>query len=159
MSSLNEFRSSKAMREWPIVLLRVYTGIFFLKFGWGKVMNPDFSTGLVGFLGSVSENTFGFYRPFLESVVLPNKDLFAFLVGYGEVALGVCLILGLATRYAAFAGAFLVANFWFAKGQGFLDGQNHDTIWLIILIVLGGLHAGRAMSLDQKLVGRFKFLA
>ena len=159
MNSLDEFRSSKTMREWPIVLLRVYTGIFFLKFGWGKFMNPNFSDGIGGFLGSVSENTFGFYLPILEAVVLPNKGLFAFLVGYGEVALGVALILGLATRYAAFAGAFMVMNFWFAKGQGILDSQNHDMIWLVILIVLGGLHAGRTLSLDQKLVGRFKFLA
>ena len=158
MSSLDEFRTSKSIRHWPIVLLRVYTGIFFLYYGWSKITNPKFSDGLAGFLGS-QEGTFGFYRPFVESVVIPNKGLFAVLVTYGELALGIALILGLATRYAAFAGAFLVANFWFAKGQGILAAQNHDIIWLIILIVLGGLHAGRVMSLDHKLVGRFKFLA
>jgi thiosulfate dehydrogenase [quinone] large subunit len=157
MSNLDEFRSSKPMREWPIVLLRVYTGIFFLYHGWSKMMRDDF--GVAGFLGAVSENTFGFYRPFVDSVVLPNQGLFAFLVAYGEFALGIALILGLATRYAAFAGAFMAANFWFAKGQGMLEGQNHDIIWVVILIVLGGLHAGRTMSLDQRLVGRFKFLA
>ncbi len=157
MSSLDEFRSSKSIREWPIVLLRVYTGIFFLKHGWGKVMNPEFSDRMAGFLGA-QEATFGFYRPIAEFAVA-NKGLFAFLVSYGELALGICLILGLATRYAAFAGAFMLANFWFAKGQGLLEGQNHDVIWVVILIVLGGLHAGRVMSLDQKLVGRFKFLA
>ena len=157
MSSLDEFRSSKSIREWPIVLLRVYTGIFFLKYGWGKVMNPEFSDGMAGFLGG-QETTFGFYKPIVEFAVA-NKGLFAFLVGYGELALGIFLILGLATRYAAFAGAFMVVNFWFAKGQGILDAQNHDFVWMIVLIVLGGLHAGRVMSLDQKLVGRFKFLA
>ena len=149
----------KAIRHWPIVLLRVYTGIFFLKFGWGKVTNENFPDGVVGFLGSVSENTFGFYRGFVESVVIPNKGLFAFLVAWGELAIGVALILGLATRYAAYAGAFMVANFWFAKGQGVLDAQNHDIIWLIILIVLGGLHAGRTLGLDERLADRFKFLA
>jgi len=45
----------KTSHLWPITLLRVYTGVFFLKFGWGKIMNPNFM------------------RPFLESVVLPNK--------------------------------------------------------------------------------------
>lgn len=158
MSSLDEFRSSKAIRQWPIVLLRVYTGIFFLSHGWSKVSREG-GFGVDGFLGSVSENTFGFYRPFVDAVVLPNQGLFAFLVAYGELALGLAMILGFATRYAAFAGAFMAANFWFAKGQGMLAGQNHDIIWVVILIVLGGLHAGRVMSLDQKLVGRFKFLA
>jgi len=157
MSSLDEFRSSKSIREWPIVLLRVYTGIFFLKYGWGKVMNPEFSEGLAGFLGR-QEATFGFYRPIAEFAIA-NKGLFGFLVGYGEVALGVFLILGLATRYAAFVGAIMVANFWFAKGLGILELPHHDFVWMIVLIVLGGLHAGRVMSLDQRLVGRFKFLA
>lgn len=158
MSSLDEFRSPKVMREWPIVLLRVYTGIFFLSHGWSKISRDD-AFGVSEFLGMVSENSFGFYRPFVDAVVLPNQGLFSFLVAYGELALGIALILGFATRYAAFAGAFMLANFWFAKGQGILEGQNHDIIWVVILIVLGGLHAGRTMSLDQKLVGRFKFLA
>lgn len=157
MSNLDEFRSTKPMSDWPIVLLRVYTGIFFLKFGWGKITNENFANGVAGFLGN-QEGTFAFYRPIAEFAIA-NKGLFAFLVGWGELFLGLALILGLATRYAAFAGAFLVANFWFAKGQGVLDAQNHDIIWLVILVVLGGLHAGRTLGLDQKLAGRFKFLA
>ena len=158
MGSIDEFRSTKALRQWPIVLLRVYTGIFFFYHGWSKI-SRDESFGVARFLGDVSENTFAIYRPFVDSVVLPNQGLFSVLVAYGELALGIALILGFATRYAAFAGAFMAANFWFAKGQGLFAGQNHDIIWVVILIVLGGLHAGRVMSLDQKLVGRFKFLA
>ena len=69
------------------------------------------------------------------------------------------MVLGLATRYGAIAGAVLVANFWFAKGQGVLAGQNHDVVWMIIFVVLAGVHAGRTMGLDEKLSGKFKFLA
>ena len=159
MSSFDEFRSSKAIRHWPLVLLRVYTGVFFLVHGFGKVRRDDFADGLVNFLNSQLESSFGFYRPFIESVVLPNNSLFAFLVAWGEFTVGVALILGLATRYAAIVGAVMVANFWFAKGQGLLGGQNHDVVWLIIFIVLAGLHAGRVMSVDQRLVNRFRFLA
>jgi len=150
---------SKPLRDWPIVLLRVYTGVFFLKYGFGKLSRDDFADGLAGFVGANLENSFGFFRPFLESVVLPNKGVFAFLVGFGEFAIGIALIIGLATRYAAAAGALMVACFWFAKGQGILDAQNHDIIWLVIFIVLGGLHAGRVMSVDERLAGRFRFLA
>jgi thiosulfate dehydrogenase [quinone] large subunit len=150
---------TKALREWPIVLLRVYTGVFFAYYGFGKLRRSDFADGLAGFVNGNLENSFGFFRPFLESVVLPNKGLFAFLVSWGELAIGVAMILGLATRYFAVAGAVMVASFWFAKGQGFLEAQNHDSVWLIIFIVLAGVHAGRAMSLDQKLTDRFKFLA
>ncbi len=158
MGNLDEFRSSK-INTWPIVVLRVYTGIFFLYFGVRKIMGGFGGEATAGFLAGRSEDTFAFYRPIVEHVVTPMSGVFAFLVAWGELFLGVALILGLMTRYAAFAGAFMVANFWFAKGQGILDAQNHDIIWLIILIVLGGLHAGRTMGLDAKFAGKYKFLA
>lgn len=158
MSNLDEFRSSK-ISTWPIVLLRVYTGIFFLYFGFRKISSGSFDQGLAGFVNGRLESSVGFFRPFLESVVLPNAKFFAFVVAWGELFLGIALILGLATRYASIAGAVMVAAFWGAKGQGILDAQNHDVIWFVILIVLAGLHAGRTMSLDQKLAGRFRFLA
>ncbi len=150
---------TKAIRNWPILLLRIYTGIFFVYYGFGKLRRDDFADGMAGFVNMQLENSFGFFRPFLESVVLPNKGLFAFLVSWGELAIGIAMILGLATRYFAVAGGVMVASFWFAKGQGILDAQNHDVVWFVIFIVLAGLHAGRTMSLDQKLVDRFKFLA
>ena len=150
---------TKSIRDWPIVLLRVYTGVFFIYYGFGKISSGKFVDGMAGFVNMQLDNSFGFFRPFLESVVLPNKGLFAFLVSWGELAIGIAMVLGLATRYFAVAGAVMLASFWFAKGQGFLDGQNHDAIWFMIFVVLAGLHAGRTMSLDQRLADRFKFLA
>jgi thiosulfate dehydrogenase [quinone] large subunit len=90
--------------------------------------------------------------------VLPNSALFGNLVAWGELTIGVALIVGLATRYAAFGGAFLVANFWFAKGAGILDGTNHDVVWLVIFIVLGTIPAGRIAGLDDGLSDRLRFL-
>lgn len=159
MSSLNEFTRKKHAHLWPITLLRVYTGVFFLYYGFGKLTNPDFADGLSGFVSGNLEKCFGFIRPFLESVVLPNNGAFAFLVSWGEFLIGGALIVGLATRYASIAGALMVAVFWFTKGQGFLSAQNHDSIWLMIFIVLAAVHAGRMHSLDSKLADRFRFLA
>ena len=159
MSNLDEFRRKKKMQLWPITMLRVYTGVFFLYYGFGKVRNPDFADGLAGFVSSQLENSVGMIRPFLESVVLPNKGLFAFFVSWGELANGIALILGLATRWASIAGAIMVAAFWATKGQGFLDAQNHDVIWFMIFVVLATIHAGRAHSVDERLGDRFRFLA
>jgi thiosulfate dehydrogenase [quinone] large subunit len=159
MSSLNEFTRKKISHLWPITLLRVYTGVFFLYYGFGKLTNPNFADSLSEFVSGSLETCFGFMRPFLESVVLPNNDVFAFLVSWGEFLIGGALIVGLATRYASIAGAFLVAVFWFTKGQGFLAGQNHDSIWLVIFVVLATVHAGRMHSLDARLSDRFRFLA
>ena len=158
MTSL-DVSGGKAIRLWPIVLLRIYTGVFFVYHGFGKIRRDNFSDGVVGFLNGQAEGTFSFYRPFVESVVLPNQELFAFLVGWGELAIGLSMIVGLATRYSAVAGVVMVANFWFAKGQGVLAGQNHDVVWMVVFIVLAGVHAGRTMGLDEKLSGKYKFFA
>lgn len=149
---------AKTLHHWPILLLRVYTGVFFAYHGFGKISRGNFADGMLGFLNN-QQNTYGFFKPFVESVVLPNKGLFAFLVAWGELAIGVALIIGLATRYASIAGAVMVACFWFAKGQPFLSGQNHDSVWMMVFIVLATLHAGRVTGVDEKLAGRFRFLA
>ena len=99
------------------------------------------------------------YRGIVDSVVLPNIGLFSYVVAIGETLLGIALILGLATRYAAFAGAFLVINFWFAKGEGFFGPMNHDVVWMSILLVLALMKAGHAYGLDAQLKNRYSFLA
>ena len=159
MSSLNEFTSKKLTHLWPITLLRVYTGVFFVYQGFGKLRRGGFADGLEGFVSGRLESSYGFIRPFLESVVLPNKAVFGIMVSWGELLIGLALIVGLATRYASVAGAVMLAAFWFTKGQGFFDGQNHDVIWFMIFVVLAAVHAGRIHSLDAKLADRFRFLA
>lgn len=151
-------RTPVTLRQWPIVLLRVYAGVFFAYHGIGKLRQDDFASGMADFLSRSLDASFSFYRPFLESVILPSQELFAALIMWGELAIGVALILGLATRYAAFAGAFMVLNFWLAKGAGILDGTNHDLVWFVILIVLGFIPAGKIAGLDDGLSDRLPFL-
>lgn len=158
MSNLDEFRAAK-INTWPIVLLRVYTGSFFAWHGVRKITNPDFDQSLAGFVNANLEASAGFFRPFLEGVVLPNPGLFAFLVGWSELIMGFCLLIGLATRWVSIGGAIFMLALWMTKGQGLFDGQNHNAIWFVIFIVLAGLHAGRTTGLDARFGSRFRFLA
>jgi len=151
-------RTSVVLRQWPIVLLRVYTGVFFAYHGFGELRSDDFASSLANFLSNNLDATFSFYRPFVESVILPSKEIFAVLVAWGELAIGLALILGLATRYAAFIGAFMVLNFWFATGLGLFAGANHDIVWFVILIVLGFVPAGKIVGLGDGLSDRLPFL-
>ena len=159
MSKQNPHRHTPPPSDWPIVLLRIFTGVFFAYNGFAKVSGGNFEIGLERVVTSNLEKSFSFFRPFLESVVLPNKGHFALAVSWGELAIGVALIFGLATRYASVAGAAMVASFWFMKGQHPLLGTNHDSVWLVIFIVLAGFHAGRIAGLDARLAREFRFLA
>ena len=151
-------RPHGALRLWPIVLLRVYTGVFFAWHGGRKLLRDNFVDGMTGFLNSNLESSASFYRVFAEMIVLPNKEFFASLVAWGELAIGISMILGLATRYAAFFGAVMVLNFWLAKGGSFLSGSNSDVVWLMIFIVLGFIPAGKVAGLDDGLSDRLRFL-
>ncbi|MDH3647218.1 MAG: DoxX family protein [Gammaproteobacteria bacterium] len=149
--------SQITIRRWPIEALRIYTGVFFAFHGFNK-LTGDNPFNVAGFLENVKAGSFGFYQPLIDSVFIPNAGLFSALVAWGELAIGIALILGVATRYASFAGAFMLANFWFAKGQSIFSGQNHDAIWVAIFLVLALVPAGKAFGLDKKLSERFAFL-
>lgn len=151
-------KSRRTIHHWPIVMLRVFAGVFFAYAGIAKIGGGDFSESMSRFLSANLDASFSFYRAFTESVVLPNKAVFAALVSWGELAIGIGLLLGLATRYAAFAGAFMVTNFWFAKGTAFLAGANHDVVWLFVLLALGLIPAGKIFGLDDGLSDRMRFL-
>ena len=148
---------SLSIQYWPIVLLRLYAGVFFTYHGIMKLTHAGFSDRMAVFLQSRLESSFGFYQEFINSVILPNKELFGFLVTWGELTMGIALILGLATRYAAFAGVFMITNIWFAKGQGLLVGTNGDLPWIVILLVLGLIPAGKICGLDARLSDNFRF--
>jgi thiosulfate dehydrogenase [quinone] large subunit len=55
---------------------------------------------------------------FLKAVVMPLAPVFAFMVVFGEIAVGLALIAGLFTGIAAFFGGFMNASFLFAGSAG-----------------------------------------
>lgn len=69
-----------------------------------------------GALGKAADgkDVTGWYASFLENAVLPNAKVFSYMVAFGEVLVGLGLILGLLTGIAAFFGAFMNASFLFA---------------------------------------------
>ncbi|HZW59602.1 MAG TPA: DoxX family protein [Woeseiaceae bacterium] len=158
MADYLEQRSRGVIAQWPIAALRIYAGLFFAYHGLSKLQRGNFADGMSGFLTSTLDASFSFYRPFLEHVVLPHKALFAGMVMWGESLAGVALVLGLATRYAALVAAFLAMNFWFAKGQALFGGQNHDVVWMIVMLVIAFIPAGRIAGLDARLADRLRFL-
>lgn len=121
--SHNLFNSTKF--AWLWLIIRVYLGYAWITAGWGKATSDNWTgenagAALTGFVkGAVAKSTegkdvSGWYASFLESSVLPNAKLFSYMVAYGEVLVGLGLILGLLTGIAAFFGSFMNAAFLFA---------------------------------------------
>lgn len=117
------FNSSGSALIWLVV--RLYLGYQWLTAGWKKV-NSDAWTGenagaaVTGFMkGALAKaeegkDVTGWYASFLENAVLPNAKAFSFVVAWGEVLVGLGLILGLLTGIAAFFGSLMNVSFLFA---------------------------------------------
>jgi thiosulfate dehydrogenase (quinone) large subunit len=132
-----------------LVLLRVYLGVVFLISAVTK-LRGDFTTGLTAFL----EQSHPFYRQFLQEVVLPNTQLFAALVTWGELLVGVLLILGLMTRLSATVALLLTLNYMFAKGAWPWTPSSNDAAFAAISLALVIGAAGRTLGLDSMLARR-----
>lgn len=108
------------------LICRLYIGWEWLQAGYEKIISPVWlmpngGVALHGFLIGALKKTAGshpdvsgWYAAFLQGFVLHHTVLFSYLVACGEFLVGVCLILGIFTGIAAFAGAFMNMNYLFA---------------------------------------------
>lgn len=82
---------------------------------------------------------YGMYYRFLEGIALPNVEVFNFIVQWGEFLVGLGLIFGFLTPFAAFFGA--VMNFSFLMAGSI--ASNPLYILMEFLILMAGANAGR----------------
>jgi thiosulfate dehydrogenase [quinone] large subunit len=138
-----------------LVILRIYLGVIFVLAALPK-LREDFTPSLVGFLQGVALlKGHPFYRELVQQVVLPNASLFALLVTWGELLVGVSLILGLLTRLASAIGLLLAVNYMFAKGAWFWTPSSNDAAFVAIFLALLIGAAGRTFGLDAYLARRW----
>jgi thiosulfate dehydrogenase [quinone] large subunit len=118
------FNNPKASCIW--LLARIYVGWQWLEAGWGKVhssawVGPDAGSAMSGFInGALAKavgahpDVQGWYAYFLEHLVLPHANTWSHIVSWGELLVGVALILGIFTGIAAFFGLFMNLNYLLA---------------------------------------------
>ncbi len=133
MSNLNESSWSPASRfvtdkrwAWFWLIVRLYVGWQWLSAGWGKVTDPNWvganaGASLTGFLQRAVTLASGehpsvqsWYAAFIQNAVLPQAAAWSYVVAFGELFVGVGLILGLLTGLAAFFGGFMNLNYLLA---------------------------------------------
>ena len=120
------FADTRLAPLWTII--RLYLGYEWLIAGWGKLTNPagvwvgdKAGAAITGFLNGALSKTSGeypdvqgFYSWFIHNIALPNAAVLSYIVTFGELLVGIALILGLLTGIAAFFGGFMNANFLLA---------------------------------------------
>jgi len=114
--------STGAAALWFVVRMNV--GAQWFLAGWEKVQDPTWGTSgvaLKGFVtaaiaktGGAHPSVQGWYGTFLHDFVLPNVGLVSFLVTWGEVAVGLGVLVGALTGIAAGFGVLMNLNYLLA---------------------------------------------
>jgi thiosulfate dehydrogenase [quinone] large subunit len=143
------FESFKyAGHMWPVAILRVYTGIFFLRAGLEKVHNGFLDAPILqGILNKWIQAGSGHpqYVEFLQHWVMPHWQVFSHLVVFGEIFVGISFILGFMVRPAAITAIFMNCNFILAAG---VEAQVINALLIAINLTLLLLSAGRCIGFD-----------
>jgi thiosulfate dehydrogenase (quinone) large subunit len=101
-----------------LAYLRIGVGVFFLIFGEYKVFGTQFTLG-GGFQGwitrFVTNGAYPFMVPILRGFVLGHGPAIAFLVAYGELAIGLALVTGVLVRAASICGLIYMLALLFSS--------------------------------------------
>ena len=140
--------------------VRILIGAVWLNGAVEKLLNPDFPQQFAASLnagGFVSQAP-PWFQSFMQSTVIPNAELFAQIQRFGELALGLALILGLLTNPAALGSivlslAILLSQGGVRLGTGIGSPEILTINLLVALISLLILlsPAAKALSLDEPL--------
>ena len=153
-------------RERGLFVLRVVLGFGFLYAGLEKWLNfagDDKSWSALGFLkfgtGGTIPNMVGLTDPMSHN---PTQGIWTglagdptvlgivnFLVVFGEIAIGLALILGVATRLAGALGAVMMLLFWIAAWDFQYGIVNQQFVYMVLSAFLAYAAAGRVIGLDS----------
>ncbi len=101
-----------------LAILRIGVGVFFLIFGEYKVFGTQFTLhgGFQYWINRFLEGgAYPFMVPVLRGFVLGHATPIAFLVAYGELAIGIALVCGILVRQASVAGFVFMLTLLFSS--------------------------------------------
>lgn len=119
-----------------LVLLRLVVGYHFLFEGMDKLFNPDWTS--VGFLLQSNWLFADIFHSLVESsIILAVVD---FMNIWGQILIGIGLILGLFSTWAAYAGALLIFFYYiaippFINSYTFIDKNLLELFAFLVLAV------------------------
>lgn len=144
-------------------VLRIWLGYQWLTAGWEKVtaggwVGSSAGVGVTGFLNGALAKATGehpavqsWYADFIKSFALPNAKMFSYLVAYGEIIVGISLILGALTVVGLIAGAFMNLNYMLAGTT-----STNPNLYTVAFILLFAGASAYAIGLDRFILPAIK---
>ncbi|RBW68917.1 DoxX family protein [Bacillus taeanensis] len=138
-----KFLRENQLASYFLLVVRLYLGWEWMTSGWGKISGGfeagGYLQGAVQKAGGDHPAVQGWWADFLTGVAVPNVDLFNILVPWGEFFVGIGLILGTFTTFAALMGAVMNFAFMFSG----TTSTNPQMVLLTMFILVAGANAGK----------------
>lgn len=141
-----------------LAIVRIVVGYHFITAAWPKITGPFLKGHILPeeLAKTVGKDPFAWHRAFITGVVIPHPHFFSNLVAFGEMAIGISLLVGCLVRISSLFGAFhnfnILLSIAVANGAAQL-GINRIYIVLHLIFVITS--AGRSLGLDGFLHERF----
>ena len=144
-------------------ILRVWLGYQWIEPAIEKLKDPTWvgsqaGTAITGFLkGAVAKSTGDhpsvqwWYAGFVENVALPNAKVFSYLVAYGELLVGISLILGAFTIAGLLGGAFMNLNYLLAGTT-----STNPILYTVAIILMAAGASSYKIGLDKLIISYWK---
>jgi thiosulfate dehydrogenase [quinone] large subunit len=133
---------------WPVALFRMAMGYWFLRLAVARVesdylLQPKLAALISETNSSLPSDTW--WTQFLDHVVVPYWQFFAYTQVYTEFLVGISFLLGFFVRPVALAGALLAISLVSIDGPMLATQHRLETAVFLLLAWVG---AGRCLGLD-----------
>lgn len=161
----DELRGKPSLSMIGLLVMEMIIGYEWFVSGLIKITNGDFTSGLADDLAMKSASAPSWYASFLNGVVIPNAQLFGYMIEIAEILIGLAFIVGpliwifgwakisdrvrwyilFFTVAAAIGGIFMALNFHFANGyshpwfmpeDSFDEGVDFDSFLVAVNFVI-----------------------
>ncbi|WP_276254619.1 DoxX family protein [Halomontanus rarus] len=144
-----------SLSAWFVLALRLMMGYAFLYAGLSKLLAAEPFTA-EGFLLHGANPASPLAGMFTWMVNTPwMLSIVDVAVPFGQVAIGLGLLVGAMVRLAAFFGATMMFMFYFANWSVEHGMINGDFAYLLVFLAVAAFGAGRILGLDQ-LIERYE---
>jgi thiosulfate dehydrogenase [quinone] large subunit len=135
--------------EW-LAILRIGLGLWWFESFRHKDKAAWFRRGAgIAWGQSVAEkHKWPFVKQGFEVVVVPRPKMMAYVVVFGELAIGLGLIFGFLTPIAAFAGILLNVMYFILMISDWAE-QGQNFMMILASVVVLGAHAWNTWSIDH----------
>ncbi|MGH9205348.1 MAG: DoxX family membrane protein, partial [Acidimicrobiales bacterium] len=135
--------------QW-LAVLRIGIGLWWLESFRHKNKAAWLQRGAgIAWAGDVAgKHRWAFVKTGFDTVVKPRPKTMAYVVVFGELAIGIGLTLGFLTPVAAFASLLLNVLYFFLMINDWAE-QGQNSMMALIAVVILGTHAWTTWSVDH----------